>query len=478
MIDRLEVLDFSREVGLAPEIVEKDYVLGWLLGAIFSHAAIQADWLFKGGTCLKKCYFETYRFSEDLDFTLGNPDHLKQEFLAATFFEIADWIYEQSGIELPRDAITFEVYENPRGRPSVQGRIGYRGPLQRRGSVPRVRLDLTDDERIVLQPVWREVHHPYQDRPDEGIHALCYCYEELFAEKIRALAERMRPRDLYDVVHLYRHGETTCDRELVLRTLNEKCEFKGLPIPNSEAISNSPLRAELESEWENMLAHQLPQLPPLALFSDELPHIFSWLMGVLAPAALPSIPYEASEDAAWRPPAKVQSWGDYSWGSTVPLETIRFAAANRLCVDLLYQGSRRPIEPYSLRRTRDGNIVLHAVRHDSGAHRSYRLDRIEGASATKIPFTPRYAVELAPSGHLPIPETVSRPRISYPGRPSASRRLRQSPRVTTGPSYVIRCMYCGRRFTKKTYEMSLNPHKDKSGYPCPSRTGFLVETKY
>jgi len=28
------------------------------------------SWAFKGGTCLKKCYFETYRFSEDLDFTL------------------------------------------------------------------------------------------------------------------------------------------------------------------------------------------------------------------------------------------------------------------------------------------------------------------------------------------------------------------------------------------------------------------------
>ncbi|HEY0410225.1 MAG TPA: nucleotidyl transferase AbiEii/AbiGii toxin family protein [Candidatus Dormibacteraeota bacterium] len=24
----------------------------------------------KGGTCLRKCYYETYRFSEDLDFTL------------------------------------------------------------------------------------------------------------------------------------------------------------------------------------------------------------------------------------------------------------------------------------------------------------------------------------------------------------------------------------------------------------------------
>lgn len=478
MIDRLEVLDFSREVGLAPEIVEKDYVLGWLLGAIFSHEVLLAGWLFKGGTCLKKCYFETYRFSEDLDFTLRNPDHLQQEFLSATFFEIADWIYEQSGIELPREVITFEVCENPRGRRSVQGRIGYRGPLQRRGSVPRVKLDLTDDERIVLEPVWREVHHPYQDRPEEGIHALCYCYEELFAEKIRALAERMRPRDLYDVVHLYRHGEATCDRALVLRTLTEKCAFKGLPVPNSESISNSPLRAELESEWENMLAHQLPQLPPLALFSDELPHIFNWLIGVPVPAELPAIPYEASEDATWRPPAMVQSWGGYSWGNTVPLETIRFAAANRLCVDLRYQGSHRPIEPYSLRRTRDGNIVLHAVRHDSGEHRSYRLDRIEGASATRIPFTPRYAVELTPSGPLIIPDTVSQPRMSYPGGPSARRRLGPSPRISTGPRYVIQCMYCGRRFTKKSYETSLNPHKDKSGYPCPSRMGYLVETKY
>ena len=89
MIDRLEILEFSREVGLAPEIVERDYVLGWILGAIFSHEALLAEWLFKGGTCLKKCYFETYRFSEDLDFTLKNPDHLKQEILAATLLSLS-----------------------------------------------------------------------------------------------------------------------------------------------------------------------------------------------------------------------------------------------------------------------------------------------------------------------------------------------------------------------------------------------------
>ncbi len=35
MIDRQEILDLSREWGLRPDVVEKDYVLGWVLAGIF-----------------------------------------------------------------------------------------------------------------------------------------------------------------------------------------------------------------------------------------------------------------------------------------------------------------------------------------------------------------------------------------------------------------------------------------------------------
>lgn len=38
------------------------------------------SWIFKGGTCLKKCFFETYRFFEDLDFTLRNEALLDEVF--------------------------------------------------------------------------------------------------------------------------------------------------------------------------------------------------------------------------------------------------------------------------------------------------------------------------------------------------------------------------------------------------------------
>lgn len=89
------------------------------------------------------------------------------------------------------------------------------------------------------------------------------------------------------------------------------------------------------------------------------------------------------------------------------LEIIRFAAANHLCVDLQYQGSARRIEPYSLRRTRDDNIVLHATRTTDGEHRSYRIDRIQGARATGQSFIPRFAVELSPQGPPVIPPTTN-----------------------------------------------------------------------
>lgn len=181
-------------------------------------------------------------------------------------------------------------------------------------------------------------------------------------------------------------------------------------------------------------------------------------------------------DDTWRPPAMAQAWH-----ASTPLEIIRFAAANRLCVDLSYQGSHRLIEPYSLRRTKDGNLLLYAVKHQTGEARSYRVDRIQGAQAAQTTFTPRYVVELTPVGPISVPPTTrqtsafSAPRVS---RQRTARRTSGRSRSSFGPKYVVECTFCGKKFTRGSYSTSLNPHKDKSGYPCPGRTGMYVDTKY
>ena len=127
--------------------------------------------------------------------------------------------------------MSFDIHANPRGRLSRQGKIGYRGPVSptsNAGGWPKIKLDLTADERLVLPAVRREVFHPHTDRPEAGFWINSYSYEEAFGEKIRALGERTRPRDLYDVVNLYRHGDTRPSSTVLLNVLELKCDYKGI----------------------------------------------------------------------------------------------------------------------------------------------------------------------------------------------------------------------------------------------------------
>jgi len=473
VIDRRELLASAGNLGLLPNVVEKDYVLGWLLAGIFHHAALKDSWVFKGGTCLKKCYFETYRFSEDLDFTLSDESHLNLDYLKAKFREIGEWVYEQTGIELPPEKIHFEVFQNRRGRPTGQGRISYRGPISpTSGDLPRIKLDLTFDEVLVLPPVNRPISHPYSDSREIGMDARCYSYEEVFAEKIRALAERARPRDLYDVINLFRHDEFHPAPEVIRDTLAKKCDYKSIPFPTLGALS--PLREELEADWVVMLDHQLPALPPVDAFWSELPALFAWLETGTRPAVLAAFPMGAGE-VIIRPPAGSISIPGV--GSSAPIEVIRFAASNRLCVELDYvddKGSRgtRVIEPYSMRRTQAGDIVLHAVRADGTGHRSYRIDRIRGARATKQSFTPRYAIELTPMGPISAPQVTFTPRITT-YKPATFARTKSR----TGPVYVYQCSRCNKRFEHSQRDTTLRAHKDTNGRPCSGRHGIWVETK-
>lgn len=412
MIGKAELLETAGKLGLRPDVVEKDYVLGWTLAGIFAHAALKDVWVFKGGTCLKKCYFETYRFSEDLDFTLKDAAHLDEVFLKRTFAEVGDWVYEQSGIEMPAAGQDFEVYANPRGARTCQGKLSYRGPVSPNVAVvrlPRIKLDLTADEKLVLPAERVPIFHGYSDEPEEGIEVLAYAYEEAFGEKVRALAERTRPRDLYDVVNLYRNTEARPSSAVLLDVLRQKCAFKGINVPSLADLV--PHRDDLEGAWSAMLGHQLPALPPVMSFWEVLPEFFRWLAGG-----------EAHTPAAYRMAGGETIIREPTLGLGVPaatqthLEVIRFAGANRLLVELRYQGSTRRIEPYSLRRTQDGNIVLHAHNLDKDEHRSYRVDRIEGARTINQTFVPRHAIELTPTGPVVVASSMA-------GAPAGRQRL-------------------------------------------------------
>lgn len=276
MINKQEIMEEARKHKLPSNTIEKDYVLSWLLAGVSQAKPLQDTWIFKGGTCLKKCYFESYRFSEDLDFTVTNIEQRNPDYLKTVFGEIADWVYEQIGLEFPENEMSFELYKNPRGELSIQGKLAYKGPMQRRGNNPSIKLDLSWDEILVEPPVRKLIYHPYSDDQFD-FQAQTYCIEEIFAEKLRALVERMRPRDLYDIIHLFNDSRWSPDRERLFVALKKKCAFKEVEVPTMELVNGLPGKADLMADWDSMLAHQIYELESPDYYWEKLPLVFKWL---------------------------------------------------------------------------------------------------------------------------------------------------------------------------------------------------------
>jgi len=427
MIPKREILELATQSNLQPHVVEKDYVLGWLLAGIHQEPRISEAWIFKGGTCLKKCYFDTYRFSEDLDFTVNDASHINEGFLHDTFTDIAAWVYDNSGIEIPADRLLFDVYKNPPGVDACQGRVYYRGPVSPGGkhSTPRIKLDLSPDEIVIEPPVVRPVSHEYSDFQTTNFEIRSYSYAEVFSEKIRALKERTRPRDLFDVINLFRRPESYTIAAQVSSVLTQKCRRKSIDFPRSGDLDDH--KDECASGWQDQLGHQLPALPPFESFWNELPAFFGWLDQVPAPV-LAGIPFQMGETNALTAGADTPQ--------TSKLDRVRYAAVNRLCVELDYRkesGQRQTylIEPYSLRATAEDKLILYAVKLPTAEIRSFRVDRIIDAKATERAFAPRYSVDFIPEDS--VSRSIHRSgaqSLDIPERQSRVTRLRRLAKIT------------------------------------------------
>lgn len=474
MISHEEIKNLVSQWELREDIIEKDYIIGWVLWGIGQEPELNHKWIFKGGTCLKKCYIETYRFSEDLDFTILPDGPIKPEDISPILTRVLEHVNEESGINFSVAQPKLRQKDFPL---YTEGRIYYQGP-RNAPSPGSIKLDLSASEKLARPPILRSIAcNSYSDKLPEEAQVMCYSLEEIFAEKIRAMGERCLPRDLYDIIFLFRRGDFRKQNNLIKSILQTKCQTKRVSIPTFDSIRNSPRIEELQGEWSNMLAHQLPVLPPFKEYWNELPRLFDWVEGKYIEEALKSIPLENKEMPTWQPPPVV-----WNWGIGIPLESIRFAAVNHLCVELGYTGTKRIIEPYSLRRTSEDNLILHAIRVDNREHRSYRVDRIQSVKATTRPFKPVYQIEFLSSGIISTPSTPSSPTpyttefYALPGKTRKTSKKVKGFKTNYEPTYIFKCSICGKQFRRSTYDSVLRPHKAKGGWPCSGSFGIYQKT--
>ena len=238
-------------------VVERDYVLSWVLAGLYRRPALAELLVFKGGTALRKCYFPEYRFSADLDFTLRTS--LAPQQLSSEIEAVCRTLTEETGIRLV--SVDFRTRRDVPGEEAYEGRVEYTGPLGRLGiDQPRIRLDLTIYETLVLPPEPRQIHHPYSDAADLGPTIAVYALAEMLAEKLRAMLRRARARDLYDVWQLFTRYAGMVDLEQTGRVLVEKVRYKGFTFGGLDDFLTPENRAAWAGSWDASLRRQVSVL--------------------------------------------------------------------------------------------------------------------------------------------------------------------------------------------------------------------------
>jgi len=145
------------------------------ISGISNHSELSKEIVFKGGTVLKKVYFDDYRYSEDLDFTLITDRSNDQ--LREWFDQVFKYIKEEANIPLEI------VDQNDHEDGGMNFYISYIGPFGGDGSNKKVKVDISRSEKLVFDAVTKPAIINYSDL--EEYELLCYPLKEVLVEKLR-----------------------------------------------------------------------------------------------------------------------------------------------------------------------------------------------------------------------------------------------------------------------------------------------------
>jgi len=264
LIDGDRIRRFARERKIGAAVAEKDYALTWLLrGFYHPDSQLKESFLLKGGTAIRKAFFPgTWRFSEDLDFTvtansIKDPDEIRKSIEA-----ILNILVQESGI-------TYSILSFHSNEGHIISYVQFRGPLNHPN---RIKLDISLTEKIALSPESRTVKSEFPDLPDYLI--LAYSLNEILAEKIRSIMQRGYSRDYYDVWKLMK--EQKFNKPEIKALLIKKCELKGIKYEPELFFDKSRIQ-EAKDHWVSSLEYLTKDLPDSDKVIGELRDILAFL---------------------------------------------------------------------------------------------------------------------------------------------------------------------------------------------------------
>ena len=274
MITTAELHRVAEEEGLRFDQAEKDYIILWVLAGLMHSGITRNGWVFKGGTCLRHCYYEGYRFFEDIDFSCKpQVDNLDDSLKLLK--KTVEYVQSESGIRLAlREALTIP------GDFQVEIPVEYSRGGARRQGLPQIKVHLTFDEPILEKPKVCSINSQYSDLSNFKVHS--YTKSEIVVEKLRSLLQQQnkwpRPRDLYDLWYILCLSGEKIKWDELLPMFREKCHVRDIK-PDLEGLTSANLRELNRNAWQDRLGPMLKELPDFGVVWKEWTETFRKITG-------------------------------------------------------------------------------------------------------------------------------------------------------------------------------------------------------
>jgi len=263
-----KVIDYFSKIKNIGELdlLEKDLRLHLLLKELIANEKYGSKLIFKGGTCLTKCYLGYYRFSEDLDFTWDSQDFTlcSGKVLRRTLSQLIDDLGRELEIIAQKNDLDFKIEKNNKkylefgaNNKFVTFKFWYKSVILSEDIFIKIQINFTES---LLYPITvcgakslfselnpieiedSEFIFPNSKNLFSPIMCKCYSLEEILVEKNRAILTRrgVKYRDFIDVY-------------LILNNLNQKIEF----FESKIIAKTKPVLEKYEKYMQNFMLKKL-----------------------------------------------------------------------------------------------------------------------------------------------------------------------------------------------------------------------------
>jgi len=221
------------------DMVEQDLVISRALICLYSNEKIKNSLVFRGGTALNKLFIKPpARYSEDIDFVQRQPEPIGQT------------------IDIIRELLEPWLGEPKRKITERSAKMIYR--YQAIGGLPaKLKIEINTTEHFQVLPLRFEPFSIKSEWFQGSCEIVVYELEELIATKLRALYQRRKGRDLFDLWYVFKQGQV--DTSKVVDIFQKYCANDSIVISKElfqKNMEEKRLNKDFQIDMNILLPHR------------------------------------------------------------------------------------------------------------------------------------------------------------------------------------------------------------------------------